>query len=181
MNAVKKLRAQLGISQRDMAALLGISKQQLSLYELGLRSMPTASFLKMNMLYAALDSTASITDVTVADTLQRLQQTAHDKMQQQLAAIALDIMALQRQVTDMQLAYAQAGSKLKVVTAVLQQPTTLQDRMFQLSLEIVRDEALKKAKASHPLVQSELQIQLAVLQLQQTLLQQQLAALKPEV
>ena len=176
MNAVKKLRAQLGISQRDMAALLGISKQQLSLYELNLRSMPTESFLKMNTLYAALENAAPLTDATVTAALQLLQQTQGQKIQKQLAAIVFETTSLQRKLAIMQATYLQATTRLQVVTQVLQQPATLQDRTFQLSLEIVRDDALKKAKACHPLVQSELQIRLAVLQLQQTLLQQQLDA-----
>jgi transcriptional regulator with XRE-family HTH domain len=176
MNGLKKLRTQMGITQQSMCELLGIPKQQLSLFELGLRSMPLSAFYKMNNLQLAFLSAETVTDTTVTASLQLFEQEKTKKLRQLLADVTVQQMAVQRRLVKMQQAYPKAMKTIQTAGLLLQQPATLQDRTFQLSLEIVRDDALKKAKACHPLVQSELQIRLAVLQLQQTLLQQQLDA-----
>ena len=54
--ANQRLRYLLGITQEELAMLLGISRSQLSLYELGLRELPTAALQKLAEMISVLQN-----------------------------------------------------------------------------------------------------------------------------
>jgi transcriptional regulator with XRE-family HTH domain len=174
MNGLKKTRKELGLSQQAMADLLGITRQQLSLFEISKRSMPLDAFMKWNRLVLALQQLQPIQDAKALQQQQQQTQQHVKNLQQKLADIAYQRTRLQRQLNNLQQKQPQTQLLLQLTSQLLQQPETEADRTFQLNLEILRDEALKKAKINSPYCQSELQTAIALLNLHETLLQQQL-------
>jgi len=61
------IRDLLGITQQDMALLLRVSRSQLSLFELGKRSLPADAMIKLSAILSHIKNTTSETKIAVPE------------------------------------------------------------------------------------------------------------------
>jgi len=68
MNAIQTLRSSLGLSQDEFSDLLGISKAQLAMAEIGRRPLPSSALSRLALLEHLLDGFQPPSEETLSET-----------------------------------------------------------------------------------------------------------------
>jgi transcriptional regulator with XRE-family HTH domain len=110
MEGFKKFRESLGIGQRKMASLIGVSRSQLSLYELGLRSLPTGAMMLLGEMFMYYEHGAK-ESFEISDKVQLEKQ---EFLTHRIAEIKFQQLKLAKKIGDAQKKIESAVSQLQL-------------------------------------------------------------------
>jgi len=138
MKYLKIFRQQLGVSQKDFAALMGCSPGQLAMAESGLRKLPLSAHASILLEHTPATTSAAIsaapppsTNEAALPALKKMQRAANYKLvRQQLLAENLD-----KKIA--------AANNMLAFAAVYQQQKALPD-LISMQLEVLRRKAGQK-------------------------------------
>jgi len=158
MNAVKKIREDLGQTQDVFAFYLGVSRALLAKHETGQRSLPTAAMLKLVTIVRQM--TTDMPSTLIDAETQKQSMQAKNKLLAQarkydvLAAIATYKLEAMRE------RHIQCFKALQVSTNLLDSlPESREAEHDKLSLELMQLVARKKIRSCGPEAQALLQLE----------------------
>ena len=117
MNDRKDIRTKLNLTQEDMAMLLKITRSRWSLYEIGLRDLPTATIVKLGELSLLLETPIS----KKAKKLPQLEVHEQKKLKMynsQLSEVVFKLKDTARKMEKMEKEYAQSLELLQLLSEV---------------------------------------------------------------
>ncbi len=153
MEQLKNLRQQLGVSQKDFAALMGCSTGQLAMAEAGLRKLPPAAHTNM-LLQPAPTKASAAKSVAPAQSTHKAALAALKKMGRaantKLVGQQLLAESLEKAIT--------AADSMQAFAALYQQQKILPE-LTRMQLEVLRRKAgEKKARYQLRLLKCQLQV-----------------------
>lgn len=157
MKNENNFRTSLGFNQEELALLLQVSRSQLSLYELGKRSLPTHALEKLAILLkqAQRESTKSVTKKTTSINEQKFLQRLQLKNKHQQLLVERKIKAFEKKQKALE-------SSKKILSFLMQDNT----KTTKSELDILKSIATKAKKKE----QQNSSINLLVLQLKKEVL-----------
>lgn len=153
---MKTLRSQWGLTQEELAALIGVTRGLLSMYESGRRQLPTPASIRLAELHLLLQQPATIKAVPAA--LQKREAALLAKTEKQLNAraqrAAMEAARAARLLDKMQERYRLLQQKMLLIQAALPTapPDTLQKTALLYMEAKLMDEMERCAPARQALV-----------------------------
>ncbi|MCF3112068.1 helix-turn-helix transcriptional regulator [Niabella sp. CC-SYL272] len=131
---MKTLRSQWGLTQEELAALIGVTRGLLSMYESGRRQLPTPASIRLAELYLLLQQpSTSKLHSTALQQRQLEQQTKTAKLLNDRAGkAAMEAARAARVLDNMQQRYEQLSQKMLLVQAAL--PTAVPGSLQKTAL-----------------------------------------------
>ncbi len=176
---MKNLRTEMKLTQRELAALTGVSTSIISLYEKGLRSLPAKVSIKLTELSVIQQQMSRHRKARVAPTLQFLpsQKNKLDALlQSDMSKAAFDTLRYNRTLEQMQERYTALLAKLELIQPLKQAAETGTTRMAILEwMEIL---TLDKMQRCSPVKQAAVQYRLLQCEAQKKCVNAMLAKLK---
>jgi len=156
MKSIKQLRKSLGITQRDLAGYLSISRSQLSMIETGRASISTPALLRLTVIQQVMMGNAPAGYIepdtgrlAKTNKMLRMHAQRHDWM----ATTAT------RRLEAMRIQYRQCTAVLQITAVLLNEPATGREaKKARLCLEIMQRGARKKMNACGMEAQVRLQL-----------------------
>ena len=156
MSLYKTIRQQLGLSQHELARLLGTNRSQLSYAEAGTRTVGPQGAMTLAALVPAWQTALNTATVAAAPSPMALEAA---RRQAELCHIKL--YPLRKEAAAMRSKYEQAAALQHTVTALQQHPTLTPKQ--QNWCAILLDKAALTIRQNHPDKQWLLQLQIAAL------------------
>ena len=153
----KEIRAQLVVTQQELADYLAVSLSQVAMYETGRLELSTKALLKLNVMVLAMQ--ANTPALTKAD-LQKQAEAVKKALAGQEQQYQLLAQISARKLEDMRRRYLQCFKTLQVTAHLLAHlPAGKESKTDKICLELMRDKALKKLTACNEAAQAVLQLQ----------------------
>ena len=156
-------RAKLGLSQRQLAGQLGISKAALSMAECGRRNLPTAALIKIGELEKKLAAALEANTIAGNEKIQRAVETltGSGKLRQERTELQLKKLAIDLEM--MTERYKKLQTQLQLLERILEKETDKPDKALILSLQTQRINIVSKMSKCSPQEQARLRNKIAVL------------------
>lgn len=117
---MKNFRKQWGLTQEELAALIGVTRGLLSMYESGRRQLPTPASIKLAELYLLLQQPSTSKLRSALQQRQLAQQTKTAKLLNDRAGkAAMEAARAARVLNNMRQRYKQLYQKMQLVQAAL--------------------------------------------------------------
>lgn len=131
---MKNFRKQWGLTQEELAALIGVTRGLLSMYESGRRQLPTAASTRLGKLHLLLQQPPA--GKVLSASLQQRQQAQQTKtamlLSKRAAKAAMEAARATRMLDKMQRRYGQLQQKVLLIQAML--PTAPPDSLQNATL-----------------------------------------------
>jgi len=119
MNAIKQKRRELGMTQQQLAEVLGITRSALSMIELGQRPLYPHLYDKLNELKASVDQPSQI-DANVTEALEAFKVKSRAKLERMIFEKEHELEKAQFRLSEMREKYPDAEKFLKVICEEMQ-------------------------------------------------------------
>ena len=153
---MKTLRTQLGFSQRQFAALIGIPRTVIAMYEKGQRNLPTKAALQLAQIQLLLQQNKAGKQPTHTRLINH-QQAENLKIEKLMKAdarkVSGHILRLTMEIGNMRERYTQLSQKLSFLQVLMQEatPATRQMSLLQ-NLELSVVDAMQHCGPSRQLI-----------------------------
>lgn len=162
------LRDQLHLSQEDFALYLGVSRSLLSLYEKGLRSLPTPALLKLGSLETLYNHSMQKKFIVPENKVASRELQKHDEKMRKLFQLnkkkcQYKIFQLEHQLNDMIDKHARAKAWSELLTVLLEVAAVEKSNKDRRLLEVQQDSVIKKLVRLGNASQAKLRVQIEIL------------------
>ncbi|MFN0050092.1 MAG: helix-turn-helix domain-containing protein [Cytophagales bacterium] len=157
MTIIKKIRLQLGLSQRQMANLLGIPRSVCAMAETGKRSLPTAVLLKLSEMELFFNDPRKTSNEAINSKLKDNDDAIEKAFDMELANLAHESLKLSKQINQQEEQYEKAELRLQWIYFQLTQPNLLPKT--RLWLEILALEASDLLTPTHAVALAKLKLE----------------------
>ncbi len=168
-SAVTKM---FGLSQHDMAMLLGVSRSQLAMYELGQRSLPTAAMLKLASL---MQQQGRQKQANKNPDLKKQQAKIKTLLEKMLRENEYQLLRMERKIAGVSKKIETAG-KLTQLAGYLESGEDKKE-IDKVTHDFIKRKALKTVDSDDAVLLLQLEIKKELLVFEKSLLE---ARLKPE-
>lgn len=160
-NSIKQIRAYYGLTQEQLAIFLSVSKGYVAMAEIGRRTLPTKTLVKLAQL-EMLQTTQPLNTVTqkAKTQLQKTDKADTKVLQRYADDCSIQTLAMQRQLSKMEEKHKQAIHALQLVEQWQQHG--IANKKDTLWLNSIESTALKQVKRYEEGAQQLLRIKLAV-------------------
>lgn len=164
------LRNELNLTQHEMSELLNITRSQLSLFELGLRELPTTALVRSSQISIFM-ATTKAPEAKDFPQIADWEEEKAEFLQKALKDCIYYQMGCNRKLPKMEEA-CQSALKLLQLIAFLENPINEEVALHPGAIVILKKKAQKSLAKNGPNEVMKLKLQLQVLQQQEVLLNQ---------